>query len=221
VGGLQIAGNVFSSSDAGASARVQIGGDAGRVRGFSVTGNVVTHGTDTFAGSLVLLNGDGESGQVSGNYMRGPAATAVNTQRAGVIVFGNENLTGKLPEWWGTAAWSVKQTTFTATATGMTTAPTGTVKYSVTGNTVTLDLPAINGTSNATTFTLTGGPVDIRPAVDKDMPVRITDNGVQAFGFVRVKTTGVLELYATAAGNVFTASGAKAIAANSVTYTLA
>lgn len=221
VGGLNISGNVFSASDAGSIGRIYLGGGSGKVRGFSVAGNVVTHGTDSFSGSLVHLNGDGESGVVAGNYLRGTTATAVNTQRNGVVVFGNENLSGKLAEWWGLASWVAKQSSYTATATGMTTSPTGTVKYSVVGNTVTLDIPSISGTSNATTFTLTGGPTDIRPAADKDVLLSITDNGTGAVGFARVKTTGVIELYATVAGNSFANSGTKAVRPNSITYTLA
>lgn len=42
---------------------------------------------------------------------------------------------------------------FTFTATGLTTSPTGTGRYVKHGNLVTLFLPAISGTSNATTFT--------------------------------------------------------------------
>ena len=221
VGGLNIAGNVFSASDAGAIGRIYLGGGSGKVRGFSVTGNVVTHGTDSFSGSLVYLNGEGESGVISGNYLRGTTATAVSAQRAGVIVFGNENLSGKLAELWGNATWAVKQSSYTATATGMTTSPTGTVKYSVVGNTVTLDIPIVSGTSNSVDFTLTGGPVDIRPAADKDMLITITDNGTVALGIIRVKTTGVLELYASITGSAFTNSGTKAVRPNSVTYTLA
>jgi hypothetical protein len=173
---------------------------------------------------LVQLNGDGESGLIAGNMVRGTTAAGagvVNTQRAGVVVFSNENLTGKLPEYWGLSSWVVSQTSYTATATGMTTSPTGTVKYSVVGNTVTLDIPSISGTSNSTAFTLTGGPADIRPAVDKDIVVRIQDNGVVALGFARIKTTGVIELSATVAGNVFTASGVKSVTPNSISYTLA
>lgn len=221
VGGLSITGNMFSASDAGAVGRIYLGGDSGKVRGFSVTGNVVTHGADAFSGALVFLNGDGESGFISGNYLRGTTATVVNSQRAGVVVFGNENLSGKLAEWWGTASWKVKQSSYTATATGMTTSPTGSVQYSVVGNTVTLDLPIISGTSNSTAFTLTGGPIDIRPVADKDALLSITDNGTVALGFVRVKTTGVLELYASVSGSAFTSSGTKAVRPNSVTYTLA
>lgn len=113
IGGVNIAGNVFSASDAGAAARIRIGGDAGKVRGFNVTGNVVTHGTDSFSGTLVALNGDGESGVVAGNYLRGTTATVVDAQRAGVVVFGNENMTGKLAEWWGLANGGMDQGTWT------------------------------------------------------------------------------------------------------------
>lgn len=113
VGGLHVAGNVLSASDAGAAARLRLGGGAGKVRGFSVTGNVITHGTDSFVGSLVELNGDGESGIISGNFVRGITGGVVNTQRAGVAVFANENLSGKLAEWWGTAQAGFEQGNWT------------------------------------------------------------------------------------------------------------
>jgi hypothetical protein len=224
IGGINISGCVFSASDNSSADRIIFGGSSGTLRGFSVTGNYVTHGSDSYAGKLVQLNGDGESGLIAGNMVRGTTAAGagvVNAQRAGVVVFSNENLTGKLPEHWGLSSWVVSQTSYTATATGMTTSPTGTVKYSVVGNTVTLDIPSISGTSNSTSFTLTGGPVAICPAVDKDIFLRITDNGTNAVGFARIKTTGVIELYATVAGNPFTASGTKAVTANSISYTLA
>jgi len=224
VGGISISGCVFSASDAAAANRIVFGGASGTVRGFSVTGNYITHGSDSYAGKLVQLNGDGDSGVIAGNMVRGTTAAGagvVNTQRAGVVVFSNENLTEKLPEYWGLASWAVKQSSYTATATGMTTSPTGIIKYSVIGNTVTFDIPIVSGTSNSTSFTLTGGPTDIRPAVDKDILTPITDNGTVALGFVRVKTTGVLELYASVSGSAFTGSGTKAARPNSVTYTLA
>ena len=138
-----------------------------------------------------------------------------------MVIYANSNSSGALPEYWGLASWKVKQSSFTATATGMTTSPTGTINYSIVGNTVTLDIPNISGTSNAITFTLTGAPAEIRPATDKDLIARVTNNGSGAVGFLRVKTTGVLELYATISGSSFTASGTKAVATGSFTYTLA
>jgi hypothetical protein len=216
VGGIDISGNVFSASDASATARISIGGDAGKVRGFAVTGNVVTHGSDAFGGPLVSLNGDGESGIIAGNFLRGTIATAVSGWRSGVAVYSNENLAGKLPEVAGMTG------TYTATATGMTTSPTGTVKYTAFGGMVVLDIPAIVGTSNSTAFTLTGMPSPIRPAVDKDVLVRIQDNGAAiTSGYARIKTTGVIEVYASPNGAAFTSSGQKAISTNSISYTLA
>jgi len=57
--------------------------------------------------------------------------------------------------------------TFTATGTGLTTSPTGTVNYSRYGNTVVMEIPAITGTSNATGFTLTGMPATIFPSAQR------------------------------------------------------
>ena len=52
---------------------------------------------------------------------------------------------------------------FTFTATGMTTSPTGTGIWARIGNLVLLLLPTITGTSNANTFTYTGLPAAIQP----------------------------------------------------------
>jgi hypothetical protein len=54
--------------------------------------------------------------------------------------------------------------TFTITLTGFTANPTGTAVYSVTNNVVTLFIPALTATSNATTMTATGLPAAIQPA---------------------------------------------------------
>lgn len=53
---------------------------------------------------------------------------------------------------------------FTVTATGMSTTVTGTAYYKMSGGVVVLTYPFLTGTSNATTFTLTGLPAAIRPA---------------------------------------------------------
>jgi hypothetical protein len=224
VEGIVITGCDFSASDSASSTRIQMGGDSGKVRSFNISGNIVTHGSDTYGAKFITLNGEGESGVISGNFIRGTTgagAGVVNSQRAGVIVFGNENLTGKLAEWWGTATWGVTVGTATLTATGMTTSPTGTLKYTITGSAVTLDIPGISGTSNATTFTLTGAPATIAPVADKDVICIIRDNsGTATSGLMRIKTSGVIELYASVAGAAFTAAGTKAVNTVSVSYTL-
>lgn len=203
------------SSDNGAADPVKLGG-AGTVKGFTVTG---CSGTNIGSSQIVNLNGQGESGQISGNYFAS-AAKAIDTPRAGIIVFGNSNSSGALAEYWGTATWGVTQSSFTATATGMTTSPTGTVYYSVVGKTVTLDLPYITGTSNSVSFTLTGAPVAIIPATQKDMIGRVVDNGVGITGMIRIRTNGVIQFYASVSGADFTTSGTKSITENSISYTL-
>lgn len=139
VGGISIAGTIFSASDAAATTRISMGGSAGKVRGFSITGNTVTHGSNTYAGAFVTLNGDGESGLIAGNYLHGTTCTITNTQRAGVVVHSNENLSGKLPEYWGTATWGVAEGDFVpvdASGAGLTfTAASG--RYTKIGRTVT------------------------------------------------------------------------------------
>lgn len=111
VAGLNISGCVFGASDAGAVGRIYLGGDSGEVRGFSITGNVVTHGSDSFSGDFVTTNGDGESGIVCGNMLRGTTCRIISAQRDGVVVFANENLAGKLPEYWGNSSWGVTEGT--------------------------------------------------------------------------------------------------------------
>lgn len=54
--------------------------------------------------------------------------------------------------------------TFTATATGCTTSPTGTATWAKSGNNVVLNLPHITCTSNVATFTYTGMSAAIQPS---------------------------------------------------------
>lgn len=214
VRGLTVTGCHWQS-DFGNAYAVEIGGN--NVAGFSITGN---HAGYIGFLAFVRLNGAGAAGVISGNQCDNSPAV-VSATRAGVVMFANYNSSGALPDYWGTASWAVKQSAYTATATGMTTSPTGSVNYSVVGNTVTLDIPSITGTSNTTACTLTGGPVDIRPAADKDVLIRVSDSGITQLGFAKIKTTGVIELYSTVAGNAFSGSGTKGVVATSVTYTLA
>lgn len=112
VEGITITGTSFTTDSAG-SRPIVFGGAGGTVKGFSITGNQVE--TAGLATSFVYLNGAGESGLIAGNYFAQTNTTAVNTQRSGVIVFGNENGTGAVSEYWGTATWGVAQGTWTPT----------------------------------------------------------------------------------------------------------
>jgi hypothetical protein len=63
--------------------------------------------------------------------------------------------------------------TFTATLTGCTTSPTGTATWYRAGNIVTLVLPAVTGTSNSTSCTMTGLPSAIQPATLSAQTTRV------------------------------------------------
>lgn len=218
VSSIVVHGVYFSASDSGGVDRIALGGDSGKVRGFDIVGNTVGHGGNNFSANFVQLNGDGESGTIANNYLDGTLSLCkpVNVLRPGVAVYNNEANNGKFAP-----SFVVNQNTFTATATGMTTSPTGTVKYSVIGNTVTLDIPNIGGTSNSTEFTLTGAPIAIRPATEKICLIGVTDSGTAKVGILAVRTSGVLELFSSVGGAAFGGSGDKAVRAFSVTYTLA
>ena len=122
VKGLVIQGCSFNASDAGGATRITLGGGAGVMRGFNITGNVVTHGANNFSAAFVTLNGDGESGFISGNFLNGTTgggAVIVNVARSGVLICGNENLTGKLTDYGGNGTaiglgfWNYVENTFT------------------------------------------------------------------------------------------------------------
>lgn len=110
---------------------------------------------------------------------------------------------------------------YTGTVTGLTATTTGTVYLARIGNVVTVDLPGLYGTSNASTMTLTGStPTAMRPARDKQVLVGITDNSVINLGIAVIKTTGTIEFYQNVAGNPFTASGVKGFSNVSFSYTV-
>jgi hypothetical protein len=113
-----------------------------------------------------------------------------------------------------------REATATLTATGMTTAPTGTASFVRVGNKVTMEIPYITGTSNATTFTLTGIPTAFRPvAANRVVLCRSEDNGASSAVCIgRVETTGTLVFFKDVAGSAFTNSGAKSSNLCEVSY---
>lgn len=110
---------------------------------------------------------------------------------------------------------------FTATLTGCTTSPTGTVNYAKIGNVVTLSFAAsITGTSNTTVATITGLPTAVRPASQHVLNARVLDNGAAAITLVRIETDGTITLFSNMGGWNFTASGTKGIGQDDITYLL-
>lgn len=113
--------------------------------------------------------------------------------------------------------------TFTVSLTGCSAAVTGTARYIVAGNLVTLYLPGLSGTSNATTCTLTGIPAAIRPATAQgNQPMVIRDNSVFAFGYMQLNTDGTafLAKSAAASGTDWTNVGTKGITSVVISYFL-
>src|SRR5262245_29025176 len=102
--------------------------------------------------------------------------------------------------------------TFAITATGMTTTVSGTAQYVKMGRQVTLGLPKLTGTSNATTMTLTGLPVGLNPdpAIGGKVLVRTTDNGLITTGVLALSIPPI-NVYRNVAGQAWSATGEKTL----------
>lgn len=110
---------------------------------------------------------------------------------------------------------------FTGTLTGCTTSPTGALDWSLSGDQVTLKVPAITGTSNSTAATITGMPDEIKPAATQELLGCVVDNGVTAAAKIGISTAGVISLYkgpGVGSLSTFTASGTKGTESFTITY---
>ena len=103
--------------------------------------------------------------------------------------------------------------TFTATCTGFTAAVTGTASYVLIGGVVVLFLPELTGTSNATTFTITGLPAAITPVQTSNHVVTITDTTTDVYGLLRLtaSSTTITMLSSLQSNGDWGNSGTKAI----------
>tara|TARA_R100001244_G_scaffold131582_1_gene105014 strand:+ start:3164 stop:5194 length:2031 start_codon:yes stop_codon:yes gene_type:complete len=105
--------------------------------------------------------------------------------------------------------------TFTMTATGFTSNPTGTASWSRSGNIITLRTPvSLTGASNAVGHTLTGLPSEIHPGQVQNITfVKMgLDNGVKVDVQFSVQTSGVINLLywnGTTYSTSWTSSGTK------------
>jgi len=120
-------------------------------------------------------------------------------------------------------ALSNAQGSFTVTLTGVTGSVTGTAYYSITNNVVTLDVPALTGTSNTTASTITGTPNALKPVSTKGASALTVDNsGAGIVSRMSMETDGTMILYnGTTPTATFTGSGTKGLGAlTTLTYTL-
>lgn len=106
--------------------------------------------------------------------------------------------------------------TFTGTLTGCTTSPTGSIRWSLNGDIVTLELPDILGTSNSTGATVTGLPAAIQPAASRNCILTSQNNSVDIISRADI-TLGTITLY-NGASLTFTAAGGKGVRATTITY---
>lgn len=117
------------------------------------------------------------------------------------------------------------ESSFTATATGFTANPTGTVKTVKRNKTVTIYFPAIQATSNATTMTITGMPVEIRPSIEQRMWGHTVDAGASQLSRFVLDTGGTFTVTkfnsAADAAGAFTNSLTKGTTISVMHYSLA
>ena len=101
---------------------------------------------------------------------------------------------------------------FTATGVGFSGSVTGTAHYVKIGKVVTLELPLLSGTSNATLFEITGLPSDIFPAryLEFAIPYYTDSSALGSGGAVAISMVGAISLY-KAGYATWTASGTKAV----------
>jgi Collagen triple helix repeat (20 copies) len=112
--------------------------------------------------------------------------------------------------------------TFPVTATGFSgTAPTGTAQYVRVGNVVTLALPALSGTSNATTFELTGIPAAIWSTVPSQFLTVPVLSGAWSSGLLGPVNGATWALYRDGGGTGWVASGVKGIQGTAISFLVA
>lgn len=115
----------------------------------------------------------------------------------------------------------VSSGSFTATLSGCTTSPTGTVTWSMNGDVVTLQIPEITGVSNSSAASLSGMPDTLKPATLQTDEGPTINNGTYGPGLIQVANTGVIVLCASmnpASTSGFTTSGTKGVGSTTITY---
>ena len=174
---------------------------------------VATIGTD-FSVMIVNLGADADTVVVDGNAAETINGFAtVNLLRYEYVI-----LTNDASKWEGIISSQYISGTFTATLTGFSGSVTGTVRYLIKGNLVTLRVPsAISGTSDATGFTMTGIPAIVNPGnANFAVPGVFTDNGINVHGWAFNGVEGTIafrtEAPISAAG--WTSSGTKGLPAD-------
>lgn len=178
-------------------------------------------------GGDILIGGTG------GYHFKKASSTTdiLAISNAGIITSGESGSTGGLILNNSTASYSAstldyyEENSFTMTATGMTTSPTASWRFVRIGKAVTINILAISGTSNSSSFSVTGLPDRLKPARDTYCYIRCGDNGTalnNSSVALLQSSTGTVTLYPynSAAANGWTSSGTKAIYDCTISYVL-
>lgn len=108
--------------------------------------------------------------------------------------------------------WAIENDTFEGALTGCTASVPISVEYSL-ERTLCMLRSAASGTSNSTAMTLTGLPINCRPANNVIVPCMLLDNGVAKGGWALVATSGTITFGIGIDNNAsgFTGSGTKGV----------
>ena len=176
----------------------------------STTQTVVLPDVSTLtAGWSVIINNQ-STGIVTVKTSGGNVIQAMGNNSVLTLIYINA-ASGIGPNSW---TWNYTATgTFYATATGFSgTAPTTTGRYTLTNNSVTLEIDLFAGTSNSASLTLTGLPSVIYPARNQYFVLPfIENNGASTVGTASLSSSGTIVFGAGIAGTAFTTSGQKGI----------
>lgn len=132
--------------------------------------------------------------------------------------FGNAYSTTRESTDFQTLDW-YEEASVTLTSSGLTTNTTATANLTRNGNLVSIDVPTLTGLGTATTFKLTGIPIQFRPKSTKEFLVRGNVGGVLSICRAVINTSGEVQLYSDLnTGTFSTTSNTRGINKISLTY---
>ena len=153
-------------------------------------------------------------------YVTGTSSIAGNLTASGTATFRDLAAFGATAG--ALVGLTVDSGTFTGTLTGMTATVNTTCTFFRIGKFVAIFLGVGAGTSNATTFTMTGLPAELQPAANTYVcgGVSLENNGLSVLGSADISPSGTISFYNGAFGATWTSSGAKGMNNGLVYYLL-
>lgn len=179
------------------------------------------HGTSTLDWNIYVSSATA-SGRIGPNRT-GTATNGFANLPAGFFVDPQDGNTNGLTL--AAGSFDARQTevssTATMTLTGCTTSPTGTARFVRQNKIVTAYFPAISGTSNTTSATLTGLPAALYPTRDQTVPCLTRDGTVGlVVATATIGVSGVITLFSDAGGGGFASSGTKGILLQTLSWSI-